>query len=30
LTTDGDPTVRRAAEVALLRIRTVKQAESPK
>jgi HEAT repeat protein len=29
LTTDGDPSVRRAAEVALLRIRTLKRAGSP-
>ena len=30
LTTDGDPSVRRAAEVALLRVRTIKQAGTPK
>jgi len=30
LTTDGDPSVRRAAEVSVLRIRTIKQAESQK
>ena len=29
LTTDGDPSVRRAADVALLRIRTIKKAGSP-
>ena len=30
LTTDGDPSVRRAAEVALLRTRTIKGAAAPK
>ena len=30
LTTDGDPSVRRAAEVAVLRIRTIRRAETPK